>query len=301
MKAVDATKESAETAPPETTASPRIKDSDAHLTARDEATAVELAVEQARSQAEEAMRKVAASKASVETQAQDDSETEQLTQMAELAKQRAEALAKAALLEEQRQKAASGGQAPPLPSGTMTALPPQLQEPIRKAQALNAELHQAKAHLQDLHQKALKAPEVLTSQGKLEDAALLAIEKISPGITPEWHRMKALINEMEDLRKSARSGQIPPGVQGNMMEMEQLSAKIRPLQMQVSELPEIQRLKAEFAAAVDAELFRLDPKAAELKARHEAILRELGELREELSKLQGRIAPQAPAVTAPGN
>ena len=276
---------------------------DARLTPRDESARIETAVKQAQAQAAEAMRKAEAAKAD----RRPEETAEQSLLAAERAQQRAKALEDAALIEAQRRKTAAAAQPPPLPSGTMTALPPQMQEPVKKAQALTAELHRAKARLKDLHQQALQTPVVLASQDKLEAAALREIEKTAPGIKPEWHRLKALANEMEELRKTARSGQLPQGIQGKMMEMEKLSAKIRPLQMQVAELPEIQKLKAEFAATVDAELLKLDPDAANLKARHEAILEELEGLREQLSKLQGRVARPAPSVTrqpnaaAPGN
>jgi len=283
------------------------ENNDARLTARDESARIETAVQQAQAQAAEARRKAEAAKAAGDVDQRSEKIAEQSLLAAERAQQRAKALEDAALIEAQRRKTADAAQPPPLPSGTMTALPPQMQEPVKKAQALTAELHRAKVRLKDLHQQALQTPVVLASQDKLEAAALREIEKTAPGIKPEWHRLKALANEMEELRKTARSGRLPQGIQGKMMEMEKLSAKIRPLQMQVAELPEIQKLKAEFAATVDAELLKLDPDAANLKARHETILKELEGLQKELSKLQGRVAPLAPSVTrqpsaaSPGN
>lgn len=272
---------------------------DARLTARDESVRIEQAVEQAQAQAAEAMRKAEAAKAVAGNANQSPEQiAEQSLLAAERARQRAKALEDAALLDEQRRKASADVQPPTPPTGApMSVLPPQMQAPVKKAQALTAELHRAKARLKDLHNEALQAPEVLASQDKLEAAALAEIEKIAPGIKPEWHRLKALANEMEELRKTAQSGQLPQGIQGKLMEMERLSAKIRPLQMQVAELPAVQELKAEFAAAVDAALLKLDPNAGDLKARHEAILKELDGLKEELTRLQGRVVPYAPSVT----
>ena len=158
--------------------------------------------------------KAEAAKAAGDVDQRSEKIAEQSLLAAERAQQRAKALEDAALIEAQRRKTADAAQPPPLPSGTMTALPPQMQEPVKKAQALTAELHRAKVRLKDLHQQALQTPVVLASQDKLEAAALREIEKTAPGIKPEWHRLKALANEMEELRKTARSGRLPQGIQG---------------------------------------------------------------------------------------
>ena len=82
-------------------------------------------------------------------------------------------------------------------------------------------------------------------------------------------------------------------------ELQTLSQKIEPLQMKVIDLPEIKKLRDDFANAVDAEVKRLDPQSEKLTARFEELSGKLTAMQKEFMELQRKSMPPAPSSALP--
>lgn len=211
-----------------------------------------------------------------------------------IARAQAEAAAKATAL------GAAG--LPPAPSGP----PPAIQALIKQGQAVDAEREAIATKLRATHEKAMKSETVAAKRKILDDAAVKEIAKIHPGVEPEWKRLNALIKELEDNQELAANdpSRISEATRAKFTEMQTLSEKIEPLQMKIIELPEIKKLRDDFADAVEAEVQRLDPKAEELAARYEQLSGELQTLQQKFMDLQKQFMPAAPSMppgpSAPG-
>ena len=188
------------------------------------------------------------------------------------------------------------------PASVIRPTPPaEIIENMKKGQALQQEMQTIAGQLQDAHMKALKVPDIAEKQANLEAAALKAMKEISPDIEPEWLKLKALIQELETSAELAANdpSKISPETNAKFQEMQSLSQKLQPLQLKVSDQPEIKQLRDVFASAVDAEVAKLEPKAESLKARHAAILEELPKLQQEFMELQQKYMPAPPVPSAP--
>lgn len=208
-----------------------------------------------------------------------------------MARAQAEAAAKAKAI-----GAAGSPSAPPAQSGP----PPAIQALIKQGQAIDAERESIATKLRATHEKAIKSEAVAAKRKLLDDAAIKEIAKIHPGVEPEWKRLHVLIKELEGNQELASKdpSKISEATRAKFAELQTLSEKIEPLQMKVIDLPEIKKLRDDFASAVDAEVKKLDPKAEELSARHQELSAELQTLQQKFMDLQKQFMPQAPPAPA---
>ena len=180
--------------------------------------------------------------------------------------------------------------------------PSPAQQALRKqGQAMNTELEALVTKLRATHEKAMKGESVLAKKKLLDDAVIKEIAKIHPGIEPEWKRLQALIKELENNQELAVNdpSKISEATRAKFTELQTLSQKIEPLQMKVIDLPEIKKLRDDFANAVDAEVKRLDPQSEKLTARFEELSGKLTAMQKEFMELQRKSMPPAPSSALP--
>ena len=191
-------------------------------------------------------------------------------------------------------QSAAGKGLPPGPSPAQQAL-------RKQGQAMNTELEALVTKLRATHEKAMKGEAVLAKKKLLDDAVIKEIAKIHPGIDPEWKRLQALIKELENNQELAVNdpSKISEATRAKFSELQTLSQKIEPLQMKVIDLPEIKKLRDDFADIVDAEVNRLDPQSEKLTARFEELSGKLTAMQKEFMELQRKSMPPAPSSALP--
>ncbi len=189
---------------------------------------------------------------------------------------------------------AAPNSAPQPPAG----MPPELQAFFQKGGALNNELQQISSQLRAAHEKAIKSTAVADKKKALEDAALKELEKISPGIETDWRKLQSLIESLDNNQELASGdpAKITDATKAQFKEMQELSAKIDPLQMKIADIPTIKQLRNAFADAVEAEVAKIEPKAGELQARHQEIAQTLVKMQEEFRAMQQKFSPGPPSV-----
>ena len=197
-------------------------------------------------------------------------------------------------------EAAGSSSLPPTPS-PQAGPPPALQAIMKQGQAMNAEREALVTKLRATHEKAMKGETVLATKKLLDDAAIKEIAKIHPGIEPEWKRLQVLIKELENNQELAGNdpSKISEPTRAKFNELQTLSQKIEPLQMKVIDLPEIKKLRDNYANAVDAEVKRLDPQSEKLTARFEEISEKLNALQKQFMELQKKSMPAVPSLPTP--
>ena len=193
----------------------------------------------------------------------------------------------AAAAAEEPAPATPAGATPPAPPG-IPQTPPRLMEIMNTGRNLQTELNTLAQTLQATHVKALENQTVTAAKESLEAAALKEMMKIAPGIEKDWERLQELSKELEKSQELAQQdpAKYSAEVQTKYQEYQKLTEKIQPLQMKVVEVPEIKQLRDAFTTAIQAETTRLDPKTAELNARHQEILQRLQALQAEYNQLR---------------